>query len=271
MSPPSPEIDSPEPHNPFQSPAVTEVEAIEPEHLEKLTLPSWRLVVGCVLVVSVILGVTWSSFPDFQLPETIGGGLILTFVVCLLIVAVTAGMGISLLVQAVRRREFSRLMPGHWRLIAFATSIVGQVVVAIVDLFAGTVKTDGLAYFLMYMPEAILAFAFYGWVLRTTQETKWWRRYAWICVVYYLSIGSEAIARWLVYQKDFMSLWNPYNVFEVAYVLAGLVAMIAFIAAMLADDRRKTKRDWYHAVGLVMPPFALFATWMMFAIIIRAD
>lgn len=265
MTSPFSDVDSPEPYNPFQSPAAESLEAIEWEPPEPLTLPSWRLVLGCVFAVNVILAAVWFSFRDYQLPVTMGGRLALFFVLSLLTVAATAGIGVSLLIQAVRYREFPRLMPGHWRLIAFSTSIVGQVLVAIVEFFTGIVKNEGFAYVLTYMPEAILAFAFYCWVLRKIRETTWWKRYAGICAIYYLSIGAEAIARWLIYQGEFRSLWNPFNGFEVAYVLVGFLAVIAFLMAMLADDKRKTKRDTYHAIGLVMPPLALFATWMMFA------
>ncbi|RCS41039.1 hypothetical protein DTL42_20835 [Bremerella cremea] len=268
MTNPFSDVDSPESHNPFQSPAAESLETIEWEPPEPLTLPSWRLVVGCILVVSMILGIVWFSFLDFQIPTLMVDRLKLTFVISLLIVAVTAGMGISLLVQSVRHREFSRLMPGHWRLIAFSTTLVGQILFAVVNLVVDINERDGFAYLLFYLPEAILACAFYCWVLGTTRETTWWKRYAGICIIYYLSIGAEAVARWLLYQQILRSLWNPFNGFEVSYVVAGFVAVIAIVMAMLADDRRKTKRDAYHAVGLVMPPFALFATWILYGMLV---
>lgn len=157
------------------------------------------------------------------------------------------GVGIALLIHTIRTRQFSNMMPGHWRLIAASTALVAEcLTLAIIhfakfhefDTFLPAIFSTGVGH--------LLAAVFYFFVIRYNNESRTWRAYAWFAMIYYLA----------------MTVLYPINLGDMIHGLATpsiivhrlffLVLLFIFIAGLIDDWRKKTHRDFLHYSGIIL-------------------
>ncbi len=249
MNPSSPENAPLEP-NPFAAPSIESLEVDTPENA---LAPSLHLVWGCIAVG--VLAKLFISYEYFVLLELEWGDL-LGWMVGEALAGVVVGLGLAMLLHALSHRRLNELMPGHWRLVAFSAVIVGDLLYAIgiaTQQINGESESFGLQIILQQGIEAMLAAAFYAYVVRTTKERPIWRIYAWLCLVYY---ALDAIAPLLspFWFDGFGQQFVPFYLMisSISNLIALGILLVLVVAAAL-DFSRKVPRDTYHYLGLILP------------------
>lgn len=148
------------------------------------------------------------------------------------------------------------MMPGHWRLVAMAGVIVGDLLYAffvLVGLIHDENNFIGVQMILQQGIAALAALLLFGFVVRTTNETRIWRIYAWMCLVYYfLTLLSSLTA--MSWFDDLGGQFRP------LYLLSSMIAnmiqlaiLLPLVIAIVLDFRDKISRDVYHYLGLILP------------------
>ncbi|MBA2116518.1 hypothetical protein [Bremerella alba] len=229
----------PEADNPFQSPSVvTNADAVD----IKVAAPSGALVLICAVFCATIKLVLYISFLGFSTENFFAYGI-------LIFTGGVYGIGVAWLIHVVRTRQFALMMPGHWRLIAASTALITEVFTMalfhVQDLATG--ETDFFYVDLFFSGLGhLLAAIFYLLVINYNQERGIWRTYAWLAMIYYFLMAF--LYPMLI--GDLMGhLFIPLLVIQRLLTLALLCACLTGI---VNDYRRRTPRDMYHYLGLVL-------------------
>ncbi len=230
------EVNRPNSDNPFQS---TSAEA-------KPTEASWHvplsLVIGCALfclAFNLLLLIPASN--SFYVPPSrnfmmaLSGGIY--------------GVGVALFLYSVSTGQFSRLMPGHWRLIASSTMLVGELFLLGILLFKESPpRTNDNSEMVLnaFMVAHLTAGMFYLLVIKYCRESGIWRSYAWLAMIYcFVAALLYPYSNGRV-ESDFLI---PSIVIDRLLIIA---LAVTYIAAIIDDYRKGTKRDFYHYLGILL-------------------
>lgn len=251
MSPTSPE-NTPLEHNPFAAPSLESME-VEVEIAENAVAPGLGLVAGCMTVgvlaklsflytFAQLLEADWTDMWAWSLGEILGGAV--------------AGLGVAIFFYAMTNNKLILLMPGHWRLVAMAGVIVGDLLYSffvLVGLIHDENNFIGVQMMLQGGSTSLAAVLLFGWVVRTTDETRIWRIYAWMCLVYYFLtlLASLTSMSW------FDGIGEPFRpLYLLSYTIANMIQLgilLPLVVAIVLDFRDKVPRDMYHYLGLILP------------------
>lgn len=257
--------------NPFQTPALETADP-EPQPRVEFVPPSLRLLGSCILMVLATSSLAAIQTRD-PLTSLAGPRAMAIIVTVLVICSVAIGLGIALLIETWRRRQFASLMPGHWRLIAYSFTFGGEIGYALVissllnleDSTSSMIDSQWMGFVISSGVVSVLPVALYLRVILKSQETGWWRNYALWNLLYYAVFVPQAIGIatvWVLGRQDL--IWTTFLVSAVTANAIGVVASVPFLLGVAADSREKIRRDRYHDVGLVLPPFAQFAVWIVY-------
>lgn len=227
------------PENPFQSPI--ELEASQATHPNS---PNGTLLGICLVVVSIV---NLAASGPVYLNQDYSLAVRLSWVIPDLFFGLAYSLGLAMLIHTAWYRQWSTLMPGHWRLIAFLSSWF---------IYAGS-----------FAPSlgALVAYAIF---IATTNERRAWKSYAWACVVIYF-FEFVQMATVLFFSDIFLGAEDPTaagaNIFGSPWFIAflavslftqvgNLAALVLLIVGMITDAQHKVRRDFYHylGIGLVM-------------------
>ncbi|PQO27710.1 hypothetical protein C5Y97_26810 [Blastopirellula marina] len=226
---------------------------VEVEIAENGVAPGVGLLAGCILVgvlaklaflyeFARLLEVDWINMWAWSLGEILGGAV--------------AGLGAAIFFYALANKKLKSMMPGHWRLVAMAGVIAGDLLYAffvLVGLIHDENNFIGVQMMLQQGIVSLAAVVLFGWVVRTTNETRIWRIYAWMCLVYYFLtlIASLTSISW------FDGLGEQ---FRPLYLLSSMISnmiqlaiLLPLVIAIVLDFRGKIPRDAYHYLGLILP------------------
>ncbi len=164
---------------------------------------------------------------------------------------VMAGLGLALLLDSIRQEKFSRLLPGHWRLITTACYFVALWADLLIDR-QPIVLSDRSP---MITTSTYVICGYYGLmglfflaVVLTTKETKLWQSFAYVSLV---GAGAMLVLQPLLAIPDF-----PKPILLVLGIGGMLLVTVAFVLAICGvvfDLIQKRPRDLLHWVGIVVP------------------
>ena len=220
-----------------------------------------------------------------HLPPAVLGQLIWTVVV---------GVGLALLLQALLKRRFPELMPGHWQLAATAPVMIGSVV------FTGFLKpTESLssessslewlvagsaaqAIDQFYSPfttqllvACVLIFLLFAAILITTRESPAWKFYGalYVLAVLLQCLVVFAMARSLAQTvggpsdagevlRDLRQMFDSLALLKLLTQSTNLAVFATAVVAATLDFRDRTQRDIYHYAGLLLIVMGAIKQWL---------
>lgn len=254
--------------NPYHSPGIVEPENIHTASEAWDIHPSPKMVgigLGIGLVIQSVSQFRGTLLGRIPFNDTI------EWAVVTLLLGSLMGLGIALLWDAVARRKFPALMPGHWCLIALIPSVVGSLLATLMSVSLNLTPTTDIGEMvnramlptrLASVASSICLAAFFAALVGRTREPLRWKIYAGINVFYWLILMISQLVILFAATSD-MESTAKLGIFFVP-LLAGstLAALIAIIAGALIDQRMDVRRDIYHWIGLLQVlviPLIIFA------------
>lgn len=211
--------------------------------------PSARLLWTCIVCSMVVKGfIIWetiASDPFFSVK-------LLSYGVPELVMAVLMGMGLAMLVHVICRQKFGQMMPGHWRLILFALTLLYETVVYFINWVAGLwwFLPTGLSIKAITLSTLLAVFCVA--VLWTTREGRAWRTYAVLHILFELFLISQVAIALNVIPSILSVMNNTAASFELAMLLLELAILVVLFVAVILDWRSKIPRDVNHYVGVYL-------------------
>lgn len=220
-------------NNPFQSPGPEDINVATNPHL-----PSFGLLVAGLIAGNTVNFISSISFYTdanysvlarlFWVPIDLCYGLIYS-------------LGLVVLIHSSYEQNLSKLMPGHWRLIAYLALI-----------------TESVAWFVPWILIPLIL----GVFATTSKEAKIWKVHAWnvvmICLVdlvanllslylqnYYSSMGD-------IGRVNYYVPWYSLVVLNTFIYLLNAAVLVITVLGIQQDIRQQTPRDNYHYLGLVL-------------------
>ncbi|RCS41040.1 hypothetical protein DTL42_20840 [Bremerella cremea] len=231
---------------PFRSPQ---------EELSHHAAPADKFVLGPLLVgLSLVVG-ELMQIPFFNMiaegDRSLAAKVFLLFPH--LVAGVIAGLGLALLFQAIYRRRFSELMPGHWRLVVGLIWVVSDLVAS--PWYGEPGFTVGISSFFManiigQLVVGFFALLFFGLVAYWTKESKSWRIVACFMLVVVAAITLQVPVSLRVAQADAAPMRLLAVFLSGIHLFASLGTLVAFFAGLYLDYNRQTPRDVYHWIGI---------------------
>ncbi|RCS41041.1 hypothetical protein DTL42_20845 [Bremerella cremea] len=255
MSPTSPE-NTPLEQNPFAAPSLESME-VKVETPANGVAPSLGLIAACVAVgvlaklsflyeFAQLLEIDWIDMWAWTLGEIVGGAV--------------AGLGAAIFFYALANNKLISLMPGHWRLVAMAGVIVGDLLYSFLILVGLIHDDNNFIGVQMMVQEGIASLAaalLFGFVVRTTGERRGWRIYAWMSFIYYILILVASLTA-MSWYDDLGGQFRPlYLVSSKISSMIEWAILLPLVIAIVLDFRDKIPRDVYHYLGLFLPVVVL--------------
>lgn len=205
-----------------------------------------------------------------------------------LIWTVVVGVGLALLLQALLKRRFSELMPGHWQLAATAPVMLGSLV------FVGNLKpTESFSsesfvagnaaqaidhvyspFITQLLVVCVLNVVLFAAILLTTREPLAWKLYGALYVLTILlqCVVGVAMSRSLTQVvgssdpgevlRDLRQMFDNLALLKLLVQSMNLAAFATAVVAATLDFRDRTPRDIYHYAGLLLIVIGAVKQWL---------
>jgi hypothetical protein len=165
------------------------------------------------------------------------------------------GMGLALLVRAFVQKSWSKLAPGHWLAIEWSCLLIGELITWPLwgqPMFVIGISAFSAAQMIGTSIHRICAAAFYGYILARTEEKRFWRVFAWLCLTVHLVRGAQIILGTAAAKFDQLWMYLTYSAGEYALMLLFL-GQVGFVIAGFVQDRRESKlRQYSHFAGFIL-------------------
>lgn len=245
MSQPQPESPQTE-INPWESTVAGETYVdTRPNPLKPSAWLLWTSIAISVAVKGYIIWLSISSRPNFTLK-------LLSYGVPELAMAVMMGMGLAMLVHVIYRQKFSQMMPGHWRLILFALTLLHETVAYFIGWVAGLWWFMPSGFSIQAITLSTLLAVFCVTILWTTSEGPAWRTYAVLRILFEVLLISEVVIGLSGTHSILRAMNHTAASWELAVLFLQLAIVIVLFVAVILDWLRKIPRDVNHYVGVYL-------------------